>query len=236
MTPLPPPSKPVRLGLRTCACTCLTVLAALGFGQGAVAQTLAMAGSMGSRAVLVIDGRTAVVEAGSSVGGLRVRSVEPNRIELDTPEGRRSVALGQQPIAVGQGGGGSGADAEASAVPLVLTAASDRVFRVEAQLNGLPVSAVVDTGASLVTLSLAQARRLGLDLNQAPRLTVHTANGSVSGWKVVLNRVRLERFEVRRVDAVVVDTELPAVLLGHSFLSSFRLQTQGTQMQLARLP
>jgi aspartyl protease family protein len=38
------------------------------------------------------------------------------------------------------------------------------------------------------------------------------------------------------VDAVVLDTDLPYVLLGNSFLSRFQLQWQGSQLQLGRAP
>ncbi|MEX8518479.1 MAG: TIGR02281 family clan AA aspartic protease [Leptothrix sp. (in: b-proteobacteria)] len=194
------------------------------------AQTLAMAGSMGERAVLVIDGHAAVVAQGSSVGSVRVRRIEPSSIEVETATGRRTVILGGSPVSVGSAGD----------VPpqrqLVLNAAPDKLFRSEALLNGVLVNVVVDTGASLVSMSLLQAQRLGLELAQAPRTTVQTANGQVNGWRITLERVQLGRLESRRVDAVVLDTDLPYVLLGNSFLGRFQLQWQGGQLQLGRAP
>ncbi|MFM2056761.1 MAG: hypothetical protein RLY71_1146 [Pseudomonadota bacterium] len=202
---------------------------ALLMSAAAAAQTLAMAGSMGSRAVLVIDGHAAVVSEGSTLAGVKVRRVEPTRIEVETASGPRVVALGGSQVSVGSAG------ALPPAPQLVLSAAPDRLYRAEALLNGAAVNAVVDTGASLVSLSLLQSHRLGLDLSQAPRTKVQTANGELAGWRVTLERVQLGRLEARRVEAVVIDTDLPYVLLGNSFLGRFRLQWQDGQLQLGQM-
>lgn len=199
---------------------------ALLLSAAAAAQTLAMAGSMGRRAVLVIDGHAAVVSEGSLLAGVRVRRVEPTRIEVETARGPRVVALGGSQVSVGSAG------ALPPAPTLVLNAAPDRLYRAEALLNGAAMHAVVDTGASLVSLSLLQSHRLGLDLSQAPRTRVQTANGELAGWRVMLERVQLGRLEARRVEAVVIDTDLPYVLLGNSFLGRFRLQWQEGRLQL----
>lgn len=197
----------------------------------AMAQTVAMAGAMGSRAVLVVDGRASVVSEGSVVDGLRVRRVDATQIEIEAAGGqRRVVTLGGTQVSVGPAPA-----APATTVPhLVLNAASDHLYRVQAQLNGHAVSAVVDTGASLVSMSLRQAERLGVDLTQAPRTTVQTANGQVSGWRITLDRVQLGSLEAGRVEAVVFDTDLPYVLLGGSFLRRFHMQWRDGQLLLAR--
>lgn len=201
---------------------------ALLMSASAAAQSLTMAGSMGSRAVLVVDGHATVVSDGMTLAGLRVRRVLPDRIELETPTGPRVVALGAGQVSVGSAG------ARPAARPLVLNAAPDRLYRAEAQLNDTAVHAVIDTGASLVSLSLLQAHQLGLDLTRAPRTKVQTANGELAGWRVTLERVRLGRLEAQRVEAVVIDTDLPYVLLGNSFLARFKVQWQDGQLQLAQ--
>ena len=88
-------------------------------------------------------------------------------------------------------------------------------------LNGLSFDGVVDTGATFVSLTYEDGRRLGL---VAPGdrfdVAVQTANGTAKAKKVRLNTVRLGSITVRDVDALVASGpgQLPTNLLGMSFL------------------
>ncbi|MEY4580523.1 MAG: hypothetical protein RL701_5226 [Pseudomonadota bacterium] len=86
-------------------------------------------------------------------------------------------------------------------------------------------SFVVDTGASYVTITTLLAHRLGLRLDNAPKLLLQTANGVRQGALIVLERVELQGATALRVPAVVVDDLGPVDgLLGLSFLSRFDLK------------
>ena len=92
-----------------------------------------------------------------------------------------------------------------------------------AAVNGAPVRLLVDTGASLVTLTREDARAAGIAPGELVfKAHVNTANGPVRMAPVTLREVRLDQFSVYDVPAAVLEN-LNVSLLGMSFLS--RLQS-----------
>jgi aspartyl protease family protein len=94
---------------------------------------------------------------------------------------------------------------------------------IDAVVNGAPVRMLVDTGASLVTLTPDDARAAGftaadLQFNRA----VHTANGLARMAPVTLREVRIGQLTIDDVPAAVME-KLNVSLLGASFLG--RLQS-----------
>lgn len=94
-------------------------------------------------------------------------------------------------------------------------------YRVEAAVNGVPVAFMIDTGASDIVLSPADAERLGLRPDRL-RYTgrASTANGEVALAPVSLREIRIGQLSRRDVDAVVNGSPMPFSLLGMSFLAS----------------
>ncbi|HRP79836.1 MAG TPA: TIGR02281 family clan AA aspartic protease [Aquamicrobium sp.] len=97
-------------------------------------------------------------------------------------------------------------------------------FRAEFRLNGRAVPALVDTGATLIAINRATARRIGLSVAESDFTAfANTANGRVRVAPVVIDRVALGRIELDRVAAVVLDDEaLSGALVGMSFLSRLK--------------
>ena len=97
-------------------------------------------------------------------------------------------------------------------------------FRAEFRLNGRAVPALVDTGATLVAINRATARRIGLSVTEADFTAfASTANGRVRTAPVIIDRVVLGRIELSDVAAVVLDDQaLPGTLVGMSFLSRLK--------------
>jgi aspartyl protease family protein len=92
-------------------------------------------------------------------------------------------------------------------------------FFVHGEVNGQLAHFVVDTGASMVALTMADAERLGVKFNPAEFEVVGTgASGAVRGQNVMLDRVVVEGREVRDVRGAVLEG-LEISLLGQSFLS-----------------
>ncbi len=104
---------------------------------------------------------------------------------------------------------------------VALNANTQGHFVADATINGRSVTVMVDTGATVVALNDATARRLGIYPARSAfteRLT--TANGVVMAARVTLYEVRLGTVTLRDVAAVVVPGQvLPVDLLGMSFLS-----------------
>lgn len=96
----------------------------------------------------------------------------------------------------------------------------DGHFRVEAVVDGTMLRFLVDTGASDVVLSKADAERLGFDPAQLDYTQQYsTANGIVFGAPVRLNEIEIGRIRVEDVRASVNGGEMDGSLLGMSFLS-----------------
>jgi clan AA aspartic protease (TIGR02281 family) len=92
-------------------------------------------------------------------------------------------------------------------------------YVVEAMVNGAPVTFLVDTGASDIVLTIADAERLGLQpatLRFTQRFA--TANGETRGAPVVLREIRIGQFSLFDVRASVNEAPLQVSLLGMSFL------------------
>ncbi|WP_136162998.1 retropepsin-like aspartic protease family protein [Sphingomonas flavalba] len=96
----------------------------------------------------------------------------------------------------------------------------DGHFYVDARVDGQPVRFLVDTGASLVALTVDDARRIGLNFSPAEFAVVgRGASGAVRGKPVVLDRIAVAGGEARQVRAAIIGEGLDVSLLGQSFLS-----------------
>jgi len=94
---------------------------------------------------------------------------------------------------------------------------------IDAAVNGAPVRLPVDTGASLVTLTPADARTAGITSGELVfNNRVSTANGSARMAPVTLREIRIGQLSIYDVPAAVLEN-LNISLLGMSFLS--RLQS-----------
>ena len=87
------------------------------------------------------------------------------------------------------------------------------------RVNGQRVNFVVDTGATAVALTVADARRAGLEFNPARFANIGVgASGPVRGQFLRLDRVEVAGREARRVQGAVIEG-LTVSLLGQSYLS-----------------
>ena len=98
----------------------------------------------------------------------------------------------------------------------------------DVQLNGTETGRfILDTGASIVTLSETMARRLKLPYDQTNPIQLRLADGKTSeGYPVVLASVKVGEARAEQVGAVVVpNPPAPGVdgLLGMSFLGRFEM-------------
>jgi aspartyl protease family protein len=117
-----------------------------------------------------------------------------------------------------------------------LRRASDGHFHLEALVNGVPVDFLVDTGASELVLSLADAARVGIDPAELAFVgRARTANGTVATAPVRLGRVEVAGFSDASVPASVGGGALDVSLLGMSYLDRFAtIEIAGDRMTLRR--
>ncbi len=106
-------------------------------------------------------------------------------------------------------------DSHVTAIPK----ASDGHFWANAVVNQKAVHFLIDTGATVVVLTPADAQRLGFDqstLNYDHK--VITANGPTEAAPVTLSTVGVGQSTVHDVDALVLKDGLSTSLLGMSYL------------------
>jgi aspartyl protease family protein len=107
---------------------------------------------------------------------------------------------------------------------VVVPRGRDGHFHVDAVVGGKQVPFMVDTGASLIALSSAEAQRLGITPGRRDGVVrMQTANGIVNATRARLSSVTIGQLTIYDVDAVVMPSgALGQNLLGLSFLSRLR--------------
>lgn len=206
---------------------------ALGLSLGSAwAQSVAMSGGMGSKALLVVNGGAPkALAAGDVHRGVKVVSVSGEQTVVEIEGKRHTVRLGGAPVSLG-GGGGGGSSGGGSQI--VLTAGTGGHFVTQGSINGRTVEFLVDTGATNVAMGQDVARRLGIDFEKGELGRSSTANGVVTTYRVRLAKVRIQDVEVYDVEASVLPGSMSSVLLGNSFLTRFQMKRENEQLTLSK--
>ena len=103
---------------------------------------------------------------------------------------------------------------------VVIRAGNHGHFVAEVTVDGTDVRFLVDTGASDVVLSPADAERLGFDPARLRFSKFYrTANGTVRGAPVRLSEMKIGPIRVTDVRASVNEADMNRSLLGMSFLN-----------------
>ena len=207
---------------------CLSLLLACAAAAlAATAAEVALIGVIGDKAaVLALDGgEPKTVKVGQSWRGITVLTVEHDRATVEIDGRKRVLERGQHY---------RGSPVTASRESATLAADTRGHFFAEAAINDLPVRSVVDTGASVVVLSTADAERLGLNWRKGVRRTMQTANGPTGGYLVKLAKVKVGSIELHEVDGVVVEQGPGVALLDMSFLNRLEMKRDGDTMTLIR--
>jgi len=201
------------------------------FACGAVsAQSVSFSGHMGYRALLVIDGVPRSLSVGSAVAGVQLISVNPSEAVIDIAGKRQTLLLGGAPVSL------AGANSAGGGTQIVLSAADGGHFVTGGSINGKAVQFMVDTGATTIAISAAEADRIGLKYKDGEHLTGNTANGTVNGYRTSLGVVRVGDVQVYNVEAAVLPMPMPHVLLGNSFLNRFQMKRDNERMTLDKKP
>ncbi|MEM9397666.1 MAG: retroviral-like aspartic protease family protein, partial [Pseudomonadota bacterium] len=126
----------------------------LSYPQLSLAIDLVVEALLPGTAVLRIDGRRTTLKEGKSAGGVRLISADSKSAIVEI-NGQR------QQLGVSQRISGQFAAPEKRTVRIPLDQA--RQYRTNADINGVRVSVIVDTGANIVAMSERHAQTLGID-------------------------------------------------------------------------
>jgi aspartyl protease family protein len=194
----------------------------------AFAQSVSMSGSLGGKALLIIDGTPRTVATGATVQGVKLIAVSGNDATVEVNGKRQVLVLGGAQVNLGSGAADPGGS------QIVLTAGSGGHFFTAGAINGKAVRFLVDTGATFVSLGAAEAERLGIDYRKGQRTASNTANGPIVAYRVSLASVRVGTVELYNVDALVSQMPLEPMLLGNSFLTRFQMKRENDTMTLVK--
>ena len=196
------------------------------------AQNVQLSGTLGAnKALLVIDGQMQTVAVGATVKGVTLRSLTADEAVVLIGGKPFSVRLGASPVSLaGRGTEGGGGDT------IVLPVSSGGHFMANGTINGKSANFMVDTGATMISMSVAEAERLGLKYDGGRRGMATTAGGNVPVYEVSLRSLRIGDVEVYNLSAGVVAADMPFILLGNNFLSRFNMRREGDTMRLDKKP
>jgi len=193
----------------------------------ALATEVTLVGLIGAKAIVVIDGgapRT-LAPGQKTAEGVLLLSTEKEAASFEINGQKRTLPMGRAYSAAPREGRQN----------VTLTADPRGHFVAMGAVNGGSVRFLVDTGATLVALPAADARRLGINYLRGERGQMQTANGVATVYRVKLDTVRIGDIEVNNVDAVVGESgALGMALLGMSFLNRMEMKRDGQSMTLTR--
>lgn len=192
-------------------------------------------GRLGDRAMLLVGSKTLVLSPGISIQGWTLNQWQGDAADV-LWEGQ-SVRLTLDP-----GLAHVAAPAHAASTVTATSSTGGRIIQLQMDAQGMyrcdvsihrqKLPALVDTGASAVTLSQAQAEQVQVAWQQGRSARAQTAGGALDARLITLERLEVSGVEVNRVDALVISSQLPYVLLGQSFLNRFHLRQDNGRMSL----
>jgi len=102
-------------------------------------------------------------------------------------------------------------------------AGSDGHYHIQAEVNGSPVTFILDTGASDIVLAPDDARRIGIDPTTLEYdQFAETANGTVRGAAIRLDSIAIGPIAMRQIPAAVNGADMSESLLGMEFLKRLK--------------
>jgi aspartyl protease family protein len=215
-------------GPRECTAVLLAaLLLACALPGAAQEQTLNVVGLSEGRAVVIdAKGKPKVYRDGDTLpnGARLVRATsESALIEVD---GRRTtLKMGTQVSAAAPASSGG---------RVTLTADARGHFETIGTINGATVRFLVDTGASMISMGIDDARRVGINYLKGEKGFSNTANGVAPVYRVKLDTVKVGDIMLNGVDGLVHEGGMPFVLLGMSFLNRLEMNRQGDTLTLVK--
>lgn len=204
------------------------VLAIFAATSAFAATKVTLVGLFPGKAVVVIDGGAPRTISVGQKTAEKVMLIQSNKasaiVEIDGK--KQTLQIGEH----------FAAPSTSSAAAGVTLAGDERGhFFANGQINGKSLRFLVDTGASMVSISAAFAKTAGIDYTKGQLGIVNTANGQAPVFRVKLDTVKIGDITLHNVDGLVHEgAGLDVALLGMSFLNRMEMKRDGAQMVLTR--
>lgn len=122
--------------------------------------------------------------------------------------------------------------ATSSAQSIALTPDTLGHYYALVSINNVTVKAIVDTGASSLTLSSNVARSMGISLSDSQPGYVQTANGVTTSYVKTMPVVKIGDIEIYNVEVSILAAT--PTLIGMSALKKFKIHEENGQMVLEK--
>ncbi len=195
------------------------------------ANDISVAALFPGKAVLVINGGAPrTVSVGQSTPeGIRLISADSSSAVIEFQGKRQTLVPG------GSGRFGGGAPAGSSSGSVTLSPDDRGHYVTMGQINGGTIQLLVDTGATVIAIPSADARRLGINYRNGQRGFTETANGKATAYRITLDTVKVGDITLYNVEAVVLEGDgLKIALLGMSFLNRTEMKRDGQSLTLVK--
>ena len=215
-------------GARECTAVLLAALLVCGaFPCAAQEQALNVVGLSEGRAVIIdAKGKPRVFRDGDTLpNGARLVRATPESAMIELDGKRSTLKMGTHVSAAAPASSGG---------RVTITADGRGHFETIGTINGATVRFLVDTGASMVSMGIDDARRIGINYMKGEKGYSNTANGLAPVYRVKLDTVKLGDITLNGVDGLVHESGMPFVLLGMSFLNRLEMNRQGDTLTLVK--
>ena len=181
----------------------------------------------GKAVITVNRGSPRTLSAGETTSeGVKLLSSDSKGAVLEIDGKRQTLEMGQH-----------FASAAASGARQTVTLPADERghFMVNGAINGGYVRFMVDTGATMVSFSSADAQRLGVDYRKGQRGYSVLADGrQVPVYRVLLDSVTVGDVTLFGVEASIHEGSGGQALLGNSFLNRTEMMRDGQSLTLTK--
>jgi aspartyl protease family protein len=202
-------------------------LLATAAGLPAAATDVTVIGLFPGKAVVTIDrGSPKTLSIGERTAeGVMLVSVDAKGAVMEIDGKRQTVEMGQHYETAAMTSGRTS---------VTVSQDSRGHFRTDAQVNGSHIRFLVDTGATVVSIPMNDAQRLGISYAKGSPGTLILADGRrVTAYRVTLESVSVGDITLYNVDAVVTPGS-GEPLLGMSFLSRTEMRNDGQSLVLTK--
>ncbi|WP_035055877.1 retropepsin-like aspartic protease family protein [Andreprevotia chitinilytica] len=200
------------------------VLLAVSLWTGvALADDVTLIGLLGGKAMFKINGKQQLLTVGQQVGQVKLLRLDSEKAEIQVGDATRTLHLGEGYVSSVSGGS------------LTLTADAAGHYFTEIHINGATSKAIVDTGATYLSMSEATAKSLHISYLDGRQSATKTANGLAKVWLVQLPRVDVGTIALFDVATAVIEgNALDITLVGTSVLSRFQVKYDSNMMTLTK--
>lgn len=198
-----------------------------------------LSGVMGNQAIITINGSAPrTLTPGQSYQGIKLISAQGNQatVAITDAQGnttQTTLRIGAAPISLDYARPSPDTSGQPTSTHTVCRPQSTtihvnqgRMFMAKGYINNHVVDFLIDTGATFISLSENDAKRLGIRNYRNPSnlIMMRTANGESSAYRATLSSVKLGSLVVHNVQAVIGGDQGNIILLGNSFLNHFDLK------------